>query len=260
MSLALGKLLARLVLPLSLVLGLMALALLALALGRRRAAGAALACAFVGLWLASMPALAWRLAAGLENAHGTPRLAELAPADAILVLGGATRPAVPPREFPELVEAADRIVHAARLFHAGKAPLVVVSSGRMPWQPDVPPEAEGIGELLQALGVPASAIALETASSNTYENCIESKRLLDARAARDVLLVTSAIHMRRAFATCRTAGLAVRAAPTDFWAIGEDGKRGGVLPDAEALLLTHLTLRERLGFFVYQRRGWITPP
>lgn len=259
MSLGLGKLLAKLILPLSAALGLLALALLALALGRRRVAGAALATAFFGLWLASMPALAERLAAGLENVHPTLRLSEIAPADAILVLGGATKPALPPREVPELVEAADRITHAARLFHAGKAPLIVVSSGRLPWQGDIPPEAEGIGQLLETLGVPASAIVLEEASANTYENCVNSKPLLDARGARDVLLVTSALHMRRAYATCRSAGLAVRPAPTDFWVAGDDAQNLDFVPDPEALMLTHLVLRERLGYFVYERRGWIRP-
>jgi len=257
MSLALGKLLTQLVLPLSAALGLMALALLALALGRRRAAAALLALAGSGLWLASLPALAERLAAALESVHPATPLAEIAAADAILLLGGATRPALPPRDFPELSEAGDRVVYAARLFHAAKAPLIVVSSGRMPWQTEGPAEAVGIGALLELLGVPRGAIVREEASTNTYENCVNSKRLLDARAARDVLLVTSALHMRRAFATCRSAGLAVRAAPTDYQVAGSEAHPLDLVPDVEALLLTHLALRERLGFLVYQQRGWI---
>jgi uncharacterized SAM-binding protein YcdF (DUF218 family) len=257
MSLGLGKLLTQLVLPLSAALGLLLLALLALALGRRRAATAALALACSGLWLASLPVLADRLAAGLEQVHPATPLAEIAPADAILLLGGATRPALPPREFPELSEAGDRVVHAARLFLAGKAPLILVSGGRLPWQGEGPAEAVGISALLELLGVPNRAIVREEASTNTYENCVNSKRLLDARAAREVLLVTSALHMRRAFATCRSAGLAVRAAPTDYQVAGNEADRLDLVPDAEALLLTHVALRERLGFLVYQRRGWI---
>jgi len=257
MSLGLGKLLAQLVLPLSAALAGMALALLALALGRRRAAAAVLALAGACLWLASLPALADRLAAALESVHPATPLAEIATADAILLLGGATRPALPPREFPELSEAGDRVVYAARLFRAGKAPLVVVSGGRLPWQGEGPAEAAGIGALLELLGVPQGAIVREEASTNTYENCVNSKQLLDARAARDVLLVTSALHMRRAFATCRSAGLAVRAAPTDYWIAGSEAHGLDLVPDAEALLLTHGVLRERLGFLVYRQRGWI---
>ena len=235
----------------------MALALLALALGRRRSAGVTLGAAFLGLWLASMPAVAERLAAALENVHPGVPMAEIAPADAILLLGGATKPALPPREFPELTEAADRVVHAARLFRAGKAPIIVVSSGRMPWQTALPPEADGIAALLVELGVPAGAIVREVESANTHENCVNSKRLLDALGAREVLLVTSALHMPRAFATCRTAGLALRPAPTDYWATGDEASTLDVVPDTEALMLTHLALRERIGFWIYERRGWI---
>lgn len=256
MSLALGKLLSKLAFPLSAALVLAAFALVAIALGRRRAALAALAPACLGLWLASLPALAEWLAAGLERQHPARPIAELPPADAILLLGGVTRPAPPPGDFPELGDAADRVVHAARLYHAGKAPIVVASGGRLPWQQG-PAEAESLGVVLEALGVPASAIVREDASTNTYENCVNSKRLLEARGAHDVLLVTSALHMRRAFATCRTAGLALRAAPTDFQVAGRARLGGGLVPEPEALLLTHLTLHERLGFWVYQRRGWI---
>jgi uncharacterized SAM-binding protein YcdF (DUF218 family) len=257
MSLALGKLLAKLALPLSAGIALLALGLLALAAGRRRVGGLALTAAFLGLWLASMPAVAERLAAGLEGEHPALPIASIEPADAIVVLGGATKPALPPREFPELTESADRVLYAARLFHAGKAPVVVVSSGRLPWQPALPPEADGLAALLRELGVPEAAIVREDGSANTYENCVNSKRVLDARGAREVLLVTSALHMRRAVATCRTAGIALRAAPTDFWVAGDEAENLDVVPDPEALLLTNLVLRERLGFLVYQRRGWI---
>jgi uncharacterized SAM-binding protein YcdF (DUF218 family) len=260
MSLLLGKLAAQLVLPLGAALLLLALALVLLALGRVRGAALLLGTAFAGLWLASTPLLAERLAAPLERAQLAPPLARLAPADAILVLGGATEPALPPREFPEVTDAGDRVLHAARLFRAGKAPVVVVSSGRLPWQTRGPAEAEGMSELLVELGVPREAIVREERSANTHDNCVFSKLLLDARGARDVLLVTSALHMPRALATCRTAGLPVRPAPTDFHVADEGPRIGnGLTPDPEALLLTHAALRERLGFLVYQRRGWIAP-
>jgi uncharacterized SAM-binding protein YcdF (DUF218 family) len=258
MTLFLGKLGTALVLPLSAALALMALALLALALGRRLACGLALAAAIATLWASSTPVVADRLVAPLERAHAAPPLASLAPADAILLLGGAIKPALPPREFPELVEASDRVLHAARLFRAGKAPFVLVSGGRLPWHTAGPDEAETLGELLLFFGVPREAIVSESESANTRENCLHSKPLLEARGARDVLLVTSALHMRRALATCATAGLAVRAAPTDFQvADGQPRSALDFLPDAESLMLTHLALRERLGFQVYRLRGWI---
>jgi uncharacterized SAM-binding protein YcdF (DUF218 family) len=260
MSLFLGKLAAQLALPLSAALALLALALLCLALRKSRAAALLLGAALAGLWAASTPPLAERLVASLERAHPPAPLAALAPADAILLLGGGTKPALPPREFPELADAGDRVLHAARLFRAGKARLVLASGGRLPWQTRGPAEAETMAGLLVDLGVPREAIVREERSSNTRENCLRAKELLDARGARDVLLVTSALHMRRAFATCRTAGLAVRAAPTDFQVVDEGPRTGlDLAPDPQALAFTHFALRERLGFWVYQRRGWIRP-
>lgn len=254
-----AALLTQLVLPLtgSLLLLCGALLALGLGLGRRRLAASLVAASGGGLWLAALPPVAARIAAPLERMHPAVRLDDTEKADAILLLGGALTPAHPPREFPELSEAADRIVFAARLFHAGKAPLVLVSGGQAPGRSESAPEAAGIAALLELLGVPAGAIVREEQSTNTHENCIRSRPLLEARGARDILLVTSALHMPRALATCRSAGLAVRPAATDHWATDAPLRALDLLPDPQALLLTHLALRERIGFFVYEQRGWI---
>jgi uncharacterized SAM-binding protein YcdF (DUF218 family) len=258
MSLLLGKLASRLVLPLGASLALLAAALVCLALRRPRLGAALVAAAAAVLWLASTPAVADHLVRSLERSEPPVPLASLAPADAVLVLGGAMKPALPPREFIEVGDPADRVLHAARLFAAGKAPVVVVSGGRLPWQTRGEPEARAIEALLVTLGVPRDAIVLEDASANTHDNCVRSREILAARNARDVLLVTSALHMRRALATCRSAGIDARPAPTDYQVV-EAGPAAPVdwFPDVNALLLTHLALHEWIGFEVYAARGWI---
>lgn len=252
------RLLTILVLPLPAALLALALGLIALALGRRRSGAACIAGAGLLLATASSPGVAERVAGSLESAHAVAPLASLAPGEVILVLGGGTQPAVPPREHPELAHAGDRVLHAARLYRAGKAPWVLVTGGRRKGDAASPSEADSMTALLVELGVPEAAILREDGSASTRENCLQAKPLLDARGLRDVLLVTSALHMRRAHATCRSAGLDVRAVPTDFWIAGV-GTRGwrAFAPRAEALMLTHLVLHERLGYWVYQRRGWI---
>jgi uncharacterized SAM-binding protein YcdF (DUF218 family) len=258
MSLLLSKLATRLVLPLGATLALLVVGLVFLAARRPRLGGACVAAAGLLLWLASTPVVADRLVASLERSQTAPPLASLAPADAILLLGGAMKPALPPREFVEVGDPADRVLHAARLYEAGKAPVVLVSGGRLPWQTRGAPEAVAIEELLVVLGVPREAILREEASANTYENCVRSAEILHARHAHDVLLVTSALHMRRALATCRSAGIAVRPAPTDYQVV----EQGPALaldwsPDVQALLLSHLALHEWIGFEAYAARGWI---
>ena len=93
--------------------------------------------------------------------EGAPR-PPAAPAccyDAIVVLGGGIGPAVPPlRPDPELFDSSDRVWHAARLFHRGLAPRIIVSGGSFrgdrPGAGQRRPKPWRCGQFLLALGVP----------------------------------------------------------------------------------------------------------
>jgi uncharacterized SAM-binding protein YcdF (DUF218 family) len=104
--------------------------------------------------------------------------------------------------------------HGARLYHAGKAPRVIVSGGTDARRDDRP-EAQAMQVFLRDLGVPASALLLEDRSINTRENARYTAALLQPRGQRHVLLVTSALHMRRAVALFEAEGLKVTPAATD---------------------------------------------
>ncbi|NEQ14811.1 MAG: YdcF family protein, partial [Moorea sp. SIO3E2] len=58
---------------------------------------------------------------------------ELPEADAIVILGGATKPPFPPRPTPEVDEAGDRVLYGAQLYREGKAPWVIPAGGRIVW-------------------------------------------------------------------------------------------------------------------------------
>lgn len=254
MGALLAKLATNLLLPLPVSLGLAALAGLLLLLGRRAAAAGVLIASVLILWVSSTHAVSQALLRRLESEHPPVPMREIEPARAIVLLGGATAPGLPPRQGTELESAADRVLHAARLYRAGKAPLVI-SSG---WAAGIP-DADGMAELLIEWGVPDSAIVRERESRNTHDNCVESRRILRGYAAGPVLLVTSGSHMPRALDTCRSAGLDVRPAPTDFQATEDPGRGAwGWLPDAGDLQLTHQALKEIFGRRVYRWRGWIT--
>jgi uncharacterized SAM-binding protein YcdF (DUF218 family) len=158
----------------------------------------------------------------------------------------------------DLENASDRVLHAARLYRAGKAPRVITSGGAIPFLGGVTPESEAISELLQEWGVPESAILLETRSRNTYENAVETKKILENANLDTVLLVTSALHMRRALATFRTNGVNAIPAPTDIEAVNRQERTIiDWLPNAGALETTTRVLKEYLGFTVYRFRGWL---
>lgn len=191
---------------------------------------------------------------------------ELPNAEAIVVLGGATKPAISPRPSVDLSEESDRIFYAAQLYHQNKAPLVILSGGRIDWSGNAPPESTDMAIILQQLGVPASAIIQEPNSLNTYENAVNVKKILQARSIGQVLLVTSAMHMPRSLSIFKRQEIAVVAAPTDFLTHDHDWQYLSntpqstllnLLPDAERLGQFTRAFKEYVGLVVYRLRGWL---
>ncbi|MGB5737468.1 MAG: YdcF family protein [Thiohalocapsa sp.] len=210
------------------------------------------------VWLWSTPTFSGWVRGSLEGDYPPLALATLPNAAAVVVLGGAVGGIVPPRLFPDLNAAADRVWHAARVFHAGKAPWLVVSGGRLPWQTEEAPEAVAILAFLEDLGVPPDRVLLEARSGTTRENALETHQLLDQHGVRGpVLLVTSALHMRRALAAFRAAGVDVVPVATDHEVVVRVSRTMlDYLPDAGALSGSSRAFKEYLGLLVYWLRGW----
>jgi len=209
------------------------------------------------LWVASSPIFANWLYAQLEREHPSVAVEALPRADVAIVLGGAIGQPLPPRAVPDASDAVDRVLHAARLFRAGKAKAILVSGGNLPWLSASKPEAALISDLLVELGVPRSAIVLETESRNTRENALNSAAMISARNWKTALLVTSAAHMPRAVAVFRRAGIDAIPAVTDIRVT--DPLFESVLdflPDVGALARTTDAMKEYLGLLVYRMRGW----
>ena len=176
-----------------------------------------------------------------------------------MVLGGGTsRGPAAPGQTPELTDSADRLFYAARLFHSGKAPLILFSGGavRLLDSGRLASEAEAATQLLQEWVVPAQAILLENKARNTRENALFSRQILQSRGASHILLVTSAFHMPRAAAVFRKLGFQVTPAPADFRSWDDEGPLLSLLPDAQSLVKSQLALKEWLGLLVYRLRGW----
>lgn len=263
MFFSLSKLLPLLVYPVGMACLLLGAALLAWRKPRLQrtlvAAALAVIVLFGNQWVAE--AMASRLEWRYLPADDYPR------SEAIVLLGGGTRPKLPPRPLSEMNEAGDRMVYAAQLYHAGKAPRVIVSGGAIELYGATVPEAEPMRELLRALGVPDEAIVSEERARNTYENAIYVREILEEYEIDGVLLVTSALHMPRSVAIFAKQGIAVTPAPTDFmvtWgepgrtvARGWDGALLKLMPSAEYLDLSTRVLREYLGLVVYRLRGWL---
>jgi uncharacterized SAM-binding protein YcdF (DUF218 family) len=184
---------------------------------------------------------------------------------AIVILGGATRPPVAPRVWPEVLEGGDRILYAARLYREGYAPKLILTGGRIDWKEGTnASEAQDIATLLEFMDIPASAMLLERTSLNTHENAVNVKAILaQEKLQGPILLVTSAFHMPRSMAIFKKEGMAAIAAPTDYL-FGETTPISGIssfllklFPDAEAMHQTTIALKEYIGMAVYWLKGWI---
>ncbi|MEA5465768.1 YdcF family protein [Leptothoe sp. PORK10 BA2] len=241
----------------------------------------AIATALLILFCSSNPMIASTLVRTLEWQYFPPD--PMPAVEAIVVLGGATRPKSPPRPWIEVLEAGDRVLYGIKLYQTGVAPLILFSGGRISWkegrQSSVstnpaaanpaaakPSEAKDMAEIAQAMGVPQESILLENESLNTYENAVETAKILQQKQINRILLVTSAIHMPRSMAIFKKQGFDVTAAPTDYWVSQESlAEMQGissatfinVLPDTEALHLFTRALKEYIGLGVYRLKGWL---
>lgn len=191
---------------------------------------------------------------------------ELPNAEAIVVLGGGTKPPVPPRPSVDLSEEGDRVLYAAQLYQQKKAPLVILSGGRVDWRGSGSSESADMAKILAQLGVPATAIIQDPNSLNTFENAVNVQKILNSRGIRRVLLVTSAMHMPRSLMIFKRRGITAMAAPTDFLVTNNELKEMqnspqatllNILPDADRLQQTTRALKEYVGLLVYRLRGWL---
>lgn len=263
MFLFLSKLLPVFIYPLGLSCVLLVITLILLWRKRSRLALIPVMLTLMILFVSSSTTIGDGLVKSLEFQH-IPQAA-LPKADAIVVLGGATDSATPPRSWIELKEEGDRVIHAAKLYREGKAPKLILSGGRIDWRPSPRSEAEDMAELLEMMGVPRSAMLLEPTSLNTRENAVNTKQIMDAQGIRQILLVTSAMHMPRSLLIFKKLGINAIPAQTDYTAAHLDSESLktleavtlDLLPDADQLRRTTRALKEYIGIFIYWLRGWV---
>lgn len=217
-------------------------------LKRRKTCVGVLVAAVVWLWFWSMPLVAEALGASLESEFAEVPVEQLPQADAIVLLGGGMNAATNVCPYPNLCAAADRVWHAARIFKAGKAPLIV-PSGTGSDCCEVP--------FLVDLGVPREAIRAEAESRNTEENAKFVADLLKGRDHPKVLLVTSAWHTRRALLMYRryAPDLEIVPAPSDYENTVKRAQPltgGDFFPDFYALEASSTAWKEILGYWWYK--------
>ncbi|BAQ62208.1 putative membrane protein [Geminocystis sp. NIES-3708] len=193
---------------------------------------------------------------------------ELPTAEAIVILGGSVKPMIPPRATIEISESGDRVIYGAKLYKTGKSSLIIPSGGRISWRgggENIPSEAEDMTELLLMFDIPESDIIKEGDSFNTYDNAVNTRKILEKLNLNHILLVTSALHMPRAVKIFEKQNIRVTPAPTDYLVIHQDFSEEdnwqniviNLFPDSAHLNNTTLAIKEYIGIIVYKLKGWL---
>jgi uncharacterized SAM-binding protein YcdF (DUF218 family) len=199
----------------------------------------------------SMPAVSHLVVLSLEWRY--PPVEERAPeAEAIVLFSAGLLPPNGPRLRAELDEdALKRSLHAAQLYAQGPPCLVLVSGGKVDSDTPGPTPAFVMGDLLGRLGVNLSDLLLEESSQTTYENAVESAKLLKARGIRRVVLVVDAMDMLRAAGCLRKQGIEVVPSPCHYRATGFRFSLTALVPSPSGAGGVQRAWHEWLGTFWY---------
>lgn len=165
--------------------------------------------------------------------------------DLVVVLGGGTF--LGRNGDIQLNDSGDRIVMAARMYHAGKTAKIVCTGTKIvelsadaALDPGVEAQA-----FLHSLAVPDTAVEI-IPGRNTREEMESLARLVADRPGLRVGIVTSAWHLPRAMRLAHSLGMAVEPVPTDYrTGFGKITVRSFV-PSALALDRTGQALNEYL--------------
>jgi uncharacterized SAM-binding protein YcdF (DUF218 family) len=260
----LSKFLPQWVYPLGIVCILLVLGILLQRHAKLR--NSAILVALVILLLGSNRWVSMALVRGLEWQYLPP--ANIPNTDVIVLLGGGTESQDYPRPSVEVNGAGDRVLYAAYLYKQGKAPHILLSGGSIAWMgTHTSTPAQEMAEILKLTDVPETALWLQNKSQNTYEDALYSAIMLKEKKINRIILVTSAAHMPRSVALFKAQGLDVIPAPTDYSVTESEWKSAfndpsiqnllvSLVPSVGNLSATTGVLKEDLGLWVYQLRGW----
>lgn len=207
------------------------------------------ASALLILLLLSTNAGAWLLVYPLEHLEHPLLDTQNTGAQAIVILTSGSlehSPEYGNKTIPDYI-ALGRMRYAARLYRDTALPILVTGGFGSATQDTL---ARAMADALQyEFAIPVKW--QEDQAKNTYENAEFSARILQQAGVRRILLVTDAMHMRRAKFAFDQTGLVVVPAPTLFFSRSDFGLLS-FIPGAEGLRRSHYAIYEWLGLLQYR--------
>ena len=163
----------------------------------------------------SLPIISNKATVYLQKDYSLQETSSINKADAIVVLSGMVSAIKTGNKFKyEFGGGVDRILSGMDLFKDNKAPLLILTRGKLPWQLGIP-EGEYLKEFAIKFGIPEKSILLTDNVQNTDEEAKSVKRLLKKNDT-EIILVTSAFHMPRAKKIFEAANIKVIPFAVDF--------------------------------------------
>jgi uncharacterized SAM-binding protein YcdF (DUF218 family) len=156
---------------------------------------------------------------------------------------------------------ADRIWQAVTLYHKDIIRKILITGDHGYVVDRGLHEARQMKEVLVSWGIPESDIIIEETSRNTYENALETKKLIDTKYPhlKNNLLITSGRHMKRAKACFDNVGLECETYSTDLYTGNSRHYHWDqfIIPDYSTLLEWNFLFKEIVGYMIYDMQGYL---
>lgn len=143
-----------------------------------------------------------------------------------------------------------RTIHGTKLYKNGLSKTIIFSGGNLLKNKLDISISQKMAEFASELGIPQNAQIVEDKSLRTHQNALEVKQIMDRYGFKDVLLVTSAIHMKRAMLVFANAGIKAYPAPVSAFEIT-------ITDPWDRLGMFRAVMREYVGLLFYKWKGWI---
>jgi len=152
----------------------------------------------------------------------------------------------------EFNDCGDRLSYAILLYKKGIIKKILISGGNGQLINEGYSEANWSKRFLLEIGIPKEDILIENKSRNTYENAKYTSELL-GRHTKNLLLITSSWHMKRANLCFKKFNLNCDRFPTDYTIQNKQFNLSYLLlPTATTYKKWEIIIKEWFGFAVYK--------
>ena len=157
----------------------------------------------------------------------------------------------------------DRLLQALPIHHHSKIKKLIISGGDGTAFQKETKEAFAINDYLESIGYNCNKIHLEPDSRNTNENALNTANLLRQKLKYDsinnpILLITSAMHMRRSLACFKKQNIQCVAYSTNRHSGPRKFSFGHLfIPDFHSFTIWESTLHEVIGYCAYYFADYI---